>query len=139
MAGMFQPEPGVAGRYIDTIVDEDGLLCDIRFHDTEKFNFAFDIVDEIAKKTPDKLAMLHVDKEGHERRFTFGDMMEYSNRAANYFRFLGIKKPPALHRRSINMFLRNHISNSLCQSGCLLHESIVAEIFQSFQGNLRGI
>ena len=92
MAGMFQPEPGVAGRYIDTIVDEDGLLCDIRFHDTEKFNFAFDIVDEIAKKTPDKLAMLHVDKEGHERRFTFGDMMEYSNRAANYFRFLGIKK-----------------------------------------------
>ena len=38
----------------------------------EKFNFGFDVVDAIAKKDPDKLAMLHIDKNFNERRFTFG-------------------------------------------------------------------
>ena len=49
-------------------------------------------MDEIAKKAPEKLAMLHIDKHKVERRFTFNDMKRASNQCANYFKSLGIKK-----------------------------------------------
>ena len=68
------------------------MLKSISFTNTERFNFAFDVVDAIAAKEPDRLAMLHLDREGREKRFTFGDMKKMSARAANYFRTLGIKK-----------------------------------------------
>ncbi len=84
--------PLVAEEYIKTKEDRNGKLMDIRFENTEYFNFAYDIVDQIADKYPDKLAMIHLDKEKSERRFTFRDMSEESNRTANYFRSLGIQK-----------------------------------------------
>ena len=58
----------------------------------EDFNFAYDVVDELGRTKPDKLAMLWVSKDGEEKRFTFRDMMLYSNKAANYFKYMGIKK-----------------------------------------------
>ena len=58
----------------------------------EDFNFAYDVVDELGKTKPDKLAMIWVSNEGEEKRFTFRDMMLYSNKAANLFKSLGIKK-----------------------------------------------
>ena len=64
----------------------------IRFENEEKFNFAFDVVDGLARRKPDKLAMLHVDRHKEERYFTFSDMSRYSSRAANYFQSLGIKR-----------------------------------------------
>lgn len=79
-------------RYAKETVDEDGRLTDISFNVPDSFNFAYDVVDELAKKTPDKTAMLWVSREHEERRFTFQEMSEYSNRAANYFRSLGIGK-----------------------------------------------
>ena len=75
-----------------TVEDERGALQSISFKDTDKFNFAFDVVDKIAGKTPGKLAMLHIDRDMTERRFSFEDMSKMSSRAANYFRSLGIKK-----------------------------------------------
>ena len=50
------------------------------------FNFAFDIVDEIAAKTPDKIAMVWCDDKGAEAIFTFGQMKYYSDKAANFFK-----------------------------------------------------
>ncbi len=88
----LQPEAGIAGAYISTAKDENGVLTAIRFQNDEHFNFAYDVVDVLGKTKPDKLAMLHVDSEDKERRITFKDMMIYSNKAANYFRFLGIKR-----------------------------------------------
>ena len=82
----------VADNFIKTVEDENGVLKSIEFVNEDKFNFAFDTVDEIAKKSPDKLAMLHIDKNGTERRFTFNDMKRASNQCANYFKSLGIKK-----------------------------------------------
>lgn len=58
----------------------------------EDFNFAYDVVDELGKTKPDKLAMIWVSKTGEEKRFTFEDMMKGSNKAANYLRYLGVKK-----------------------------------------------
>ncbi len=82
----------VSDKFVSCVTNEKGYLQKIEFHDEDKFNFAFDIVDEIAKKEPDKLAMLHISKDKTERRFSFNDMKRYSNQTANYFKSLGIKK-----------------------------------------------
>ena len=79
-------------KFIETSLDENGVLNGIKFKNDDKFNFAFDVVDELAKKSPDKTAMLHVENDGTERRFTFSDMSRHSAMTANYFKSLGIKK-----------------------------------------------
>ncbi len=70
--------------------ERDGTLASIEFPTAERFNFAFDCVERIARETPDKLAMLHISAEHEERRFTFGDINRLSSQAANYFKSLGI-------------------------------------------------
>ena len=84
-------QPRVYRKFITPTV-EDGLLKAIAFQDEEKFNFAFDVVDELGRKKPEKLAMLHISEDGTERRFTFQDVKKESARAANYFKSLGIRK-----------------------------------------------
>ena len=82
----------IYSKFIDITEDENGTPTEIKFKNTEKFNFAFDLVDELAKKEPEKLAMLHISKDGTERRITFTDVKKASNKCANYFKSLGIKK-----------------------------------------------
>ncbi len=79
-------------KFIKTVEDQNGTLTSIDFVDEDKFNFAFDVVDAIADKFPEKLAMLHVSNDKTERRFTYNDMKKESARAANYFKSLGISK-----------------------------------------------
>ncbi len=79
-------------KFINAEVNENGTPINIEFKNEDTFNFAFDIVDEIANKEPNKLALLHLDGNGIERKFTFKDIKKYSNRSANYFKSLGIKK-----------------------------------------------
>ena len=78
--------------FISVSEDENGAPKFISFKDPDNFNFAFDIVDRLGREKPDKLAMLHVDRNKVERRFTFADMQKISGRAANYFTAMGIKK-----------------------------------------------
>lgn len=80
----------VADGFIKTTLDEHGVFNGISFKNTDRFNFAFDCVDAIADKSPDKLAMLWVAKDKTDRRFTFRDMKRYSNKTAHYFESLGI-------------------------------------------------
>ena len=82
----------ICEKFVETFEDENGALKDIKFKNTDTFNFGFDIVDEIADKYPEKLAMLHLDVNRNERRFTFKDIKHASNQVANYFTSLGIKK-----------------------------------------------
>ena len=79
-------------KYVDTVLNENGTPTSITFKNYEKFNFAFDVLDAIAEKDPDKLAMLHISKDKTERRFTFKDIKKESNRVANYLKSLGVKK-----------------------------------------------
>ena len=92
----LQPKKDVKERiykkYIDVKTDDNGTPTEIKFKNTEKFNFAFDLVDALAEREPDKLAMLYVGKDLKERPFTFLDMKKESSRCANYFKSLGIKK-----------------------------------------------
>ena len=82
----------IAERFIKTKEDENGLLKEIEFVNEDRFNFAFDIVDALAEKKPDAPAMLHLDHNKVEQRFTFADMKRASAQCANYFTSLGIKK-----------------------------------------------
>ena len=79
-------------RFIDVTENALGTPTSITFKNTDKFNFAFDLVDAVAEKDPEKLAMLHVSRDHTERRFTFKDMKRASAQCANYFKSLGIKK-----------------------------------------------
>ena len=58
----------------------------------ENFNFAYDVVDAWAEEQPDKLALLWTNDQGKERRFTFGEMKELTDKAAAYFLSIGIRK-----------------------------------------------
>ncbi len=79
-------------KFIDVVEDEQGTPTSITFKNEDKFNFAFDLVDELSRREPEKLAMLHIGKDGTENRFTFTDMRKMSSQCANYFASLGIKK-----------------------------------------------
>ena len=86
------PQQRVYKKFIERVEDENGTPISINFKNTDNFNFAFDVVDEIANKSPDKLAMLHISRDKTERRITFKDVKRRSSQAANYFKSLGIKK-----------------------------------------------
>lgn len=58
----------------------------------DNFNFAYDVVDEIARVTPEKIAMVWCDDKGNEAVFTFGQMKYYSCKAASFFKSAGIRK-----------------------------------------------
>lgn len=70
--------------------NDKGTCIKINFKNEDKFNFAFDVIDRLGREKPDKLAMLHIDREFNERRFTFADIKRASSQTANYFKSLGI-------------------------------------------------
>ena len=79
-------------EFVDVEENEKGTPTSIKFKNTNHFNFAFDLVDALARREPEKLAMLHISNDGTERRITFEDVRKESSRCANYFKSLGIKK-----------------------------------------------
>ena len=79
-------------RFLDETFTPDGKLESVKFHYPENYNFAFDGLDELAKKLPDQRCMLYFDKHHNKREFTFAEMARESRRTANYLTSLGIKK-----------------------------------------------
>ncbi len=70
----------------------DDFIKNFRINIPSRFNFAFDVVDDIALHNPEKVAMVWCNDEGSEHIFTFGEMKLYSDRAANFFLSAGIRK-----------------------------------------------
>ena len=58
----------------------------------DDFNFGFDIVDEWAKQDENKKALVWCNDHDEEKIFTFKDISLLSNKAANYFQSIGIRK-----------------------------------------------
>ena len=80
-------------RFMDETIDENGLLKAVKFNIPENFNFAYDVLDELAVKHPNGRAMRYVSADRKTvRDFTYRDISELSQQAANYFTSLGIKK-----------------------------------------------
>lgn len=56
----------------------------------DNFNFAYDVVDAWAEKSPNKKALCWVNDKDKHIDFTFDDMKKYSDMTASYFQSLGI-------------------------------------------------
>jgi len=82
----------LCNKFVNAKEDENGVMQGITFSDEDTYNFAFDTVDAIARREPEKLAMIHVANDMTERRFTFKDFKDASSQSANYFKSLGIKR-----------------------------------------------
>ena len=87
-----QDQKLLCNKFVTAQEDENGVMQGVSFADTDTYNFAFDTVDAIARRDPEKLAMVHVSNDMTERRFTFKDMKDASSQSANYFKSLGIKR-----------------------------------------------
>lgn len=68
----------------------DGKLVNFEPVYESNFNFAYDVVDALAKAEPQRRAMLWCNDKGEEHTFTFSDFSKYSNQAANFFASQGI-------------------------------------------------
>ena len=58
----------------------------------ENFNFAYNVVDEYASQYPDKIAIVWCNDYDEEKILTFKELKDYSDKTANFFLELGIKK-----------------------------------------------
>ena len=56
------------------------------------FNFGYDVVDEAAAANPDKIALVWCDDKGGNKVFTFGQLKHFSDKTANFFSSLGIRR-----------------------------------------------
>jgi acetyl-CoA synthetase len=56
------------------------------------YNFGYDVIDSWAEKDRNKLAMIWLDQEGLEKKFSFRDFKNLSNQAANILIKYGIQK-----------------------------------------------
>ena len=63
-----------------------------RVNTPNDFNFGFDVVDAWAIQNKNKQALVWCDDHGNEKILTFEDIRRLSNRTANYFKSLGVKK-----------------------------------------------
>jgi len=79
-------------RFANETLDENGNLKDISFKYPENFNFAYDVLDALAEKSPDAPALIWLDRHHNRKTFSFKDISENSMRAANYLSLLGIKR-----------------------------------------------
>ena len=79
-------------RYVDEVYGDDGILKKVTYHYPDNYNFGYDVVDNIAVNDPDRTAMIWCNPAGDERRYTFADIKRLSDKTANYFLSLGIKK-----------------------------------------------
>jgi acetyl-CoA synthetase len=83
-------------KYAKERYGPDGILWDYKPQCPDDFNFAYDVVDDIAINDPERRAMVWLSRDKVVRTFTFARMREWSNRTANYFASLGIKKGDAV-------------------------------------------
>lgn len=68
------------------------FVRDFTINIPENFNFAYDVVDQMAKETPEKVALVWCDDKGNEAVFNFEQLKYYSDKAANFFKKAGIRK-----------------------------------------------
>ncbi len=65
---------------------------DFRIDVPEYYNFGFEVIDRLGLSDRNRLAMIWVNQEGRERTFTFRQLMNLSNSAANMLLKYGVKK-----------------------------------------------
>ncbi len=105
----------MATDFVSVSVNEKGTPTEITFKNTDRYNFAYDTVERMAKLNPEKLALIHLDADKTELRRTFSELDRDVNRVANYLVSLGIKKGDR-----VMLVLRRHYQ--FWTSVCALHK-----------------
>ena len=82
-----------AQRYLDTDCGSyEEMQQRLKLRIPEKFNFAFDIVDEYARLCPEKRALVWCNDKGEEKQFSFGEISRLSKKFAASLYKMGIRK-----------------------------------------------
>ncbi len=79
-------------KFLKDGFDENGVLNYAELTLDEKFNFAYDILDVIAREEPERIAMHWLGENGDEKLFTYKELSEKSNQVANMLLAHGVKK-----------------------------------------------
>ena len=79
-------------NYLSESRDRTGQVAHLSLHYPDTFNWAYDVVDDIALADPDRPAMVWCNPEGEEHRFSFGDIKYWSDKCANFLVSQGIRK-----------------------------------------------
>jgi len=80
----------IHAKYVEEEYDADGVLSSFRVHYPEDYNFAYDVVDDIAQAEPDRPAMVWLNPEGEEHIFSFADMKYWSDKTASFLAEQGV-------------------------------------------------
>jgi acetyl-CoA synthetase len=70
----------------------DELCRDFRIEVPKYYNFGFDVIDFWAENDRNRLAMIWVNQAGEEKKYSFRDLKNFSNQAANILIKYGIQK-----------------------------------------------
>lgn len=97
---------------------EDFKKLSLSFNDD--FNFAYDVTDEYARISPDKMALVWCNSDGEEKFFTFKEISEQSNKLANALHEMGLRSGDSI----ITMLNRRWeywvVLNACCKVGVTL-------------------
>ena len=86
----------------DIRTDAGGGFSDFSIEVPEFYNFGFDVIDRWREREPEKLAMVWVNQQGQEKRFTFGEISAMSDQAA---RILFLQARLAASREALSVIL----------------------------------
>ena len=109
----------VYSKYLNENVNSFGELLDVSVKYPENFNFSYDILDEMAKQNPNELALIWSNSSGEEKKITFKQMSDMSNRVANFFISNGIKSGNFVLLILKRNFEYWYIVNALCKIGAI--------------------
>lgn len=87
----------------NTFTDYDDYKQNAKITVPENFNFSYDVIDEIAKETPDNIALLWTNDDKDKKTFSFRNLSVMSNQVANFLASRGIKKGD-----TVLLFMRRH-------------------------------
>jgi acetyl-CoA synthetase len=109
-------------RYIERVDFEDyqDFIKHFRYKTITDFNFGYDVVDEYARISPDKRAIVWCNSAGEERIITFGELKKLSDRAANMFLAMGIGKGDFVMTMLNRRYEYYIINIALCKIGAVL-------------------
>ena len=84
--------PALHERYLTETIGADGHPTGFSLTCPDDFSFGYDVVDELARRSPDKRALRWTDDDGDVAEYTFGDISRLSDQAAAYFLQAGVRK-----------------------------------------------
>jgi acetyl-CoA synthetase len=80
------------GKPEHNMQDYDEFSANFSIEVPDYYNFGYDVIDAWARKDRNRLAMIWVDQQGNEKKFSFHDLKRLSNQAANILLKYGVKK-----------------------------------------------